>query len=122
MTEPADSPPRLSQILVVAIEYVGEDVPAVIGSPRRPLLEHAYDLSTGTMPAHLGHSPRVGFPDPRRGWPTTPRVTRCAGCTLAVTDLVRDLVADLFTATRMRFAAWFAQPPAELLLFPTLAL
>lgn len=122
MTKPAAVPLRPDQLFVVAFEYAGSDVPARLGGARRPLLEHAYEIKTGTMPAHLNHPPRIAFPDPRRGWPTTPQVIRCASCTLAVTDLIRDVVVDLLEATRLRLAGWFTEPAAELLLFPPISI
>lgn len=93
------SPP---QLFTVAIEYVGATVPPGIGALRRPVMEHAYEVHTGLMPAHPRDAPRVAFPQPGRGWPTAPTVDRCPVCVFMILDLIRDLVGELVTTTRLQ--------------------
>lgn len=99
----------------MAIEYAGADIPAEVGGSRRPLLEHAYEVHSGLLLAHPQHAPRVGFPDPGRGWPSTPRVPRCGTCTLAVTDLMLEILTDLFTGLRNRMTSWLGNSPDDVL-------
>ena len=113
-------------VWVAAVEYTGADLEPLHPAPRRPVLEHAYDLETGRL-AHSGDGQlRVGFTRPTRGWPAPAQLTRCAACTIAVarsvtsavTTIVGRTVADL-TRWAMRFAElvdddmWLWAPPAE---------
>lgn len=78
-------------IYVVAVEYQGADLPPHRGARRRPLWEHAYDLTTGQL-AHGGNATRIGFPEPTRGWPRPPRSPRCPTCTLNIADVISAVV------------------------------
>ena len=78
-------------IYVVAVEYLGADLPPHQGARRRPICEHAYDLTTGNL-AHADKTTRIGFPQPIRGWPRHPQSRRCPACTHVVADVIADLV------------------------------
>ncbi|MEO6500650.1 MAG: hypothetical protein ABIQ09_01920 [Jatrophihabitantaceae bacterium] len=76
---------------IVAIEYRGADLDR--GSGTRPgLLEHAYDLETASLAAHCGEPPRVGFPEPDRGWGSASLCPRCAECKAVVDEVVADYI------------------------------
>ncbi|MEO7262616.1 MAG: hypothetical protein ABI047_15375 [Jatrophihabitantaceae bacterium] len=77
---------------IVAIEYRGDDLDRQGVGSRTGLLEHAYDLETASLAAHRGQPPRVGFPEPTRGWGSASLCPRCARCQAAVDDLVADYV------------------------------
>lgn len=95
---------------VVAIEYAGPDLELQCPAPRRPLLEHAFDIDTGEL-AHGGPPLRVGFVHPARGWPAPTQLARCLACTHAVTAGVAGVVSEIVgrTVTEMnRWATRFA--------------
>ncbi len=120
MSPSAAPTPAPGRLFVVAIEYDGVDVPAGVGGSRRPLSEHAFEVHSGLMPAPPRHPPRVGFPDPRRGWPASANSARCGNCALVVTDLVRDIIRDLVTTTHQRSTVWRADMSSDLQwLYPT---
>lgn len=77
---------------IVAIEYRGADLDRRGGGSRIALLEHAYDAETGTLAAHHDRPPRIGFPEPGRGWGSASLCPRCAECQAAVDELVAAYV------------------------------
>lgn len=82
------------QALVVAVEYDGADL-----SPRRPstravLLEHAYDLHSASLPAHIDRAPRIAFPPRSRGWTALPLAPRCPACTATVNRIVLAIITN----------------------------
>ncbi|WP_375488496.1 hypothetical protein [uncultured Jatrophihabitans sp.] len=84
-------------IFIVAVSYLGPDLPALVGAARTPLVEHAYDAATGRL-AHSNQSTRVGFAQPAPGWPTRPRARRCGECTITVDLEVGARVARTLAA------------------------
>jgi hypothetical protein len=77
---------------IVVIEYRGADLDRGSGT-RTGLLEHAYDLETASLAAHRrGPPPRVGFPEPTRGWGSASLCPRCAECQAAVDEVVAGYV------------------------------
>jgi len=76
---------------IVAIEYRGADLDRGSGT-RTGLLEHAFDLETASLAAHRGRPPRVGFPEPTRGWGSESLCPRCAECQAAVDEVVAGYV------------------------------
>ena len=79
---------------VVAIEYRGADLDRHAGGSRVGLLEHAYDVETATLAAHRDRPPRVGFPEPVRGWGSASLCPRCPECQAAVDGIVSAYVRD----------------------------
>ena len=79
---------------VVAIEYRGADLDRHASGSRVGLLEHAYDVETAMLAAHHDRPPRIGFPEPGRGWGTASLCPRCPVCQAAVDDLVSAYVRD----------------------------
>jgi hypothetical protein len=80
------------------VEYQSGDVSSDAAQPwRRAVREHAYDLATAALADHLspdGPAPRVAFPDPTRGWNTSPHSPRCTPCDAAVVIIIRDVIAE----------------------------
>ncbi len=85
---------QLKPVFVVAVEYLGADVPERRDTPRQPVCEHAYDVRAGTLPAHEGNSPRVAFPDRQRGWTSEPCAPRCRACAVEVDLVVAAVIAE----------------------------
>ncbi len=77
---------------VVAIEYRGPDLDRNASESRVGLLEHAYDVETATLAAHRDRPPRIGFPEPGRGWGSASLCPRCPVCQAAVDELVTAYV------------------------------
>jgi hypothetical protein len=77
---------------IVAVEYRGADVDRYRGARRVPLLEHAYDLETATLAAHVDEPPRIGFPEPTRGWGSASLCPRCAQCQAVIDEVVAAYV------------------------------
>jgi hypothetical protein len=86
---------------IVAIEYRGADLDPG-GGTRTGLLEHAYDLETASLAAHRGQSPRIGFPEPTRGWGSASLCPRCAECQAAVDEVVSAYVRTALRRHRVR--------------------
>jgi hypothetical protein len=91
---------------IVVIEYRGADLDPRSGASRIGLLEHAYDLETASLAAHHDRPPRIGFPEPTRGWGSASLCPRCAECQAAVDEVVADYVR---TALRRHRPARFHQ-------------
>jgi hypothetical protein len=70
------------------MEYRGTDLDRHRGARRVPLLEHAYDVETASLPAHSVGTPRIGFPEPTRGWGSASLCPRCAECQAVVDEVV----------------------------------
>ena len=92
-------------IWVVAVEYAGPDIEPHRPAPRRPLLEHAYDVETGLL-AHGGPPVRVGFDHPPRGWPAAPQRVRCLACTRAVATVITGVVMEIVERTVAELTRW----------------
>jgi len=80
---------------IVAIEYRGADLDQRGGGALRVgVREHAYDLETAALAAHPDRPPRIGFPQPTRGWGSAPLCPRCAECQAALDELVAAYVRN----------------------------
>jgi hypothetical protein len=90
--------PPVGHTFIVALEYQGGNVASDAAQPgRRAVREHAYDLATAALADHLppdAPAPRVAFPNPTRGWNTSPHSPRCTPCDAAVLAIVRDVIAQ----------------------------
>jgi hypothetical protein len=63
-------------------------------------LEHAYDVETAALAAHQDRPPRIGFPEPGRGWGSESLCRRCPECQAAVDELVADYVRNILRQHR----------------------
>jgi hypothetical protein len=79
---------------IVAIEYRGADLDRQGGACRVGVLEHAYDVETAALATHHDRPPRIGFPEPGRGWGSASLCPRCAECQAAVDELVAAYVRN----------------------------
>jgi hypothetical protein len=79
---------------IVAVEYRGADLDQQGGASRVGVREHAYDVETAALAAHHDLPPRVGFPEPSRGWGSESLCPRCAECQAAVDALVAAYVRN----------------------------
>ena len=82
----------MRRTFIVAIEYRGPDLDRHGRASRIGVLEHAYELETAALAAHPDRPPRIGFPEPSRGWGSPALCPRCAECQAAVDELVAAYV------------------------------
>jgi hypothetical protein len=85
---------------VVAIEYRGADLDRHGAASRIGVLEHAYDVETAALAAHHDRPPRIGFPEPSRGWGSVSSCPRCAECQAVVDELVATYVRTILRRHR----------------------
>jgi hypothetical protein len=89
------------QAFVVAVEYRGPDVGACGEGTRVGTREHAFDVESATLIAHLpGFTPRVAFPARQRAWNSEPEFARCPRCEAVVTSVVRAIIRSALAAVR----------------------